>query len=183
MKLQPMITIGAMLVGVGLAMSTPEYLRPHQVRSYHVTERLPNGLYLVLREDARFNYLAPHGAEQVRINDYHFLDPSERGKTSFMVLTTNSYIPFVFASNPTKETDNRGRPKLMIELAKDQIAPLEKFTRENVDKEVAIVIGDEVVTAHRIREPIVGGKMQITRCTDNGCNVLYSKLQDKRLDK
>jgi hypothetical protein len=65
-----------------------------------------------------------------------------------------------------------------MQLAPEQIVPLEKFTRRHVGQQVAIVIGDRVVTVHKVREPIVGDRLQITRCTDNGCDVLFSALKN-----
>jgi preprotein translocase subunit SecD len=81
--------------------------------------------------------------------------------------------------NPEKGKDEKGRPKLLLTLEKTQIKPLEEFTTKNVNKSIAIVIGKDVVTTHKIRQPITGGRMQITRCTDNGCEAIYTQLQGK----
>jgi hypothetical protein len=39
-----------------------------------------------------------------------------------------------------------------------------------------MVVDGEIVTVHKIRSIITGGKVQITRCTDNACEVIRSKL-------
>lgn len=138
---------------------------------------IPDGLYLIQREAVAPNSLEPlKDSEILLINDYEFLSPDERGKTSHIVVDKNAFIPLVLKDDPVKNMDAEGKPKLSIGLAEEQVGPLEKFTRDNVMKNVAIVIGGKVVTMHKIRVPIIGGKIQITRCTDHGCEALYTEL-------
>ncbi len=148
------------------------------------TEKLVDGLYLIHREGKSEKDLTPlKDAEHILINDYEFIAPDERGETSYVVVSKNSFVPIILASDPVKSNDQTGKPKLEISLADDQIKPLEKFTTENAMKNVAIVIGGKIVTMHKIRVPIVGGKMQITRCTDHGCEALYTELQKRDSSK
>ena len=144
------------------------------------TSELTDGLYLVLSETKSQEGLAPLKTdERLLVNDYEFLLPEERGEKSYVVVSKNSFVPIILSGEPIKSADQSGKPKLEISLAEDQIQPLEKFTRENVMKSVAIVVGGKIVTMHKIRVPIVGGKMQITRCTDHGCEALYTQLQKR----
>jgi preprotein translocase subunit SecD len=148
------------------------------------TNSLVDGLYLIQREAKSEKDLGPiKDVEKILVNDYEFIAPEERGETSYIVVSKNTFIPIILAGEPVKSNDQTGKPKLEISLAEDQILPLEKFTTENVMKSVAIVIGGKVVTMHKIRVPIVGGKMQITRCTDHGCEALYTQLQRRDLSK
>ena len=144
------------------------------------TNSLVDGLYLIQREAKSEKDLGPlKDVERMLVNDFEFIAPEERGEKSYIVVSKNSYIPIILASEPVKSNDQTGKPKLEISLAEDQILPLEKFTTENVMKSVAIVIGGKVVTMHKIRVPIIGGKMQITRCTDHGCEALYTELKKR----
>ncbi len=142
---------------------------------------LSNGIYLVLRDAENSKSLEPANAnERILIDDGHLLEPNQLNlpeKPRFVVLSTERFIPMNLAQKPTKKLDAQGKKQLLLELAKSQVGPLETFTRENCGRSVAIVIGNQVVTVHKVREPILGGKMQITRCTDNGCDVLYTQLQ------
>ena len=142
---------------------------------------LPNGIYLVLRDAENSKSLEPAGAnERILIDDGHLLEPNQPNLSDqprFVALSTEHFIPISLAQKPTKKLDAQGKKQLLLELAKGQVVPLENFTRENCGRSVAIVIGNQVVTVHKVREPISGGKMQITRCTDNGCDVLYTQLQ------
>lgn len=142
---------------------------------------LANGIYLVLREAENSKSLEPAGTgERILIDDGHLLEPTQPNlpdKPRFVALSTEHFIPIVLAQKPTKKVDQQGKKQLLIELAKPEVIPLETFTSENCGRSAAIVIGNQIVTVHKIREPIRGGKMQITRCTDNGCDVLYTQLQ------
>jgi preprotein translocase subunit SecD len=66
---------------------------------------------------------------------------------------------------------------LSVGLSTDQVAALEAFTRERVGKRAAIVLGEEIVSIHKVLEVIDGGTMQITRCTDDACRRILSKLK------
>ena len=148
---------------------------PDQARAW-----LPDGMYLVLKEAATRDKLgASGGGQQALINDGRFLEAAERNATTYVLVSERQSIPFSMASAPDRGKDGKGRSKLMLALSPDQAGPLEKFTRKNCGRTVAIVIGGDVVTTHKIREPITGGRVQITRCSDSGCDVLFSKLQDK----
>lgn len=144
------------------------------------TQGLVDGLYLVQREaSAKIDLGSLKDSEVMLVNDYEFLAPEERGETSYIVISKSAFIPIILEGEPVKSNDQNGRPKLEISLSCEQIQPLEKFTRENVMKSVAIVIGGKVVTMHKIRVPIIGGKMQITRCTDHGCEALFTQLKGR----
>lgn len=145
------------------------------------TVKLADGLYLVLRKDTDRSKIEPIAAgETLLINDYRFLEPADRQATEYVVVQKNQFVPLIMKEQPQKGTDTKGRPKLLISLAEEQSGKLEEFTRKNTGGSVAVVIGDQVVSCHKIREPIVGGRMQITRCTDNGCAAIYSELQKRR---
>ena len=142
---------------------------------------LSNGIYLVLRDASSASMLEPVAeTEHILINDGHLLEPTEPNlpdKPSFVALSTSQFVPIKLAHKPTKKFDAQGKKQLLLELAPSEIIPLETFTRKNCGRSVAIVIGNQVVTVHKVREAITGGKMQITRCTDNGCDVLYTELE------
>lgn len=144
------------------------------------TANLPNGLYLVFNESDDGKKLSPVNKQQIVVYDYEFFPAADRDPATYLTISTEEYIPLSLAVEPQREKDTQGKPKLMLQLANDQITPLEEFTTRNLGKAVAIVIGSKVVTKHKIKEAIKGGKMQITRCSDNGCDILYSQLKQNR---
>ena len=144
--------------------------------------KLPDGIYQVIRKADDAKSLEPlNEGEEIRIDDGKLLEPNvplKQDPPQYIALTKKSYVPILLNSEPIKNTDRVYKTRLLLQLAPEQIVPLEKFTRKNVGKQVAIVIGDRVVTVHKVREPIVGGRLQITRCTDNGCDVLFTELKN-----
>lgn len=140
--------------------------------------KLPNGLYLVLRVAPSHAELGPLASgEQMLVNDYHLLEPHEREAAEYVVLRTEKYVPLVLDSQPAKSLDRHGRPKLQLQLAACEVSNLAEFTQENLGRKVAILLGGAIVTIHKVREPIKDGRMQITRCTDKGCDAIFSELQ------
>jgi preprotein translocase subunit SecD len=144
--------------------------------------RLPDGVYQVVRKADDAKSLEPlSDGEEIRIDDGKLLEPNvplKQDPPQYIAVTKKSYVPIILNGEPIKNTDRVYKTRLLLQLAPEQIVPLEKFTRKNVGKQVAIVIGDRVVTVHKVREPIVGGRLQITRCTDNGCDVLFTELKN-----
>jgi len=177
------IILNALLAGSSSSVASAHDSQVLPVKtSAHTTasnEILPDGLYLVLREADEPKKLEPPSAksEHLLINDYHFLEPAEREKPTYLILSTNAFIPFVLSTKPVMDLDSHGKPKLMLQLSRTQVIPLEDFTRRNLGKTLAIVVDSQVVSAHKIKEPIIGGRFQITWCTRNACTVLMSKLQ------
>jgi hypothetical protein len=39
-----------------------------------------------------------------------------------------------------------------------------------------LVVDGQIVTLHKIRSVVTDGKLQITRCTDDACQVIRAKL-------
>ena len=142
-----------------------------------IDKKLGNGFYLVVREGADKKSLAPLSkTEHIILNDGHFLEKAERNPPAYIVVNTRDFIPITLSDAPKKETDDKGKPKLNLQLATSQIAPLEEFSRTNLGRTIAIVVDGQVVTCHKIKAVITGGKIQITRCSDSGCTILYSVL-------
>ncbi len=68
---------------------------------------------------------------------------------------------------------------LGVALKKEYAALLEEFSRAHLDGKVVVVLDGEVITMHKVRSVITGGKFQLTRCYDDACEVLLSKLLEK----
>lgn len=142
---------------------------------------LTNGFYLVLREFPDNKKINATGKnELILVNDYRFLSPEERDTAEYLVIDRSQFVPFELKAQPSKQTDERGRPKLLLTLNQSQVKPLENFTTKYKGRHVVIVVGGEVVTKHKIREAIKGGLIQITRCSDNGCEAIYTELARKK---
>ena len=105
-------------------------------------------------------YTAPDPGEPVR---YVAIDPS-------------SFVPMILEGAPDAEKDDAGKTILSVTLKKEYVKPLEDFTRAHIGGKIAILIDGEIITIHKIRSVIAEGKFQVTRCTDNACEMLRAKL-------
>ncbi|MBI3891312.1 MAG: hypothetical protein HY303_07260 [Candidatus Wallbacteria bacterium] len=85
-------------------------------------------------------------------------------------------VPLVLGKTPEKGLDAQGKPKLQLLLSPMYARQLERFTASHIMNRVLLVAGKRPVTIHKIREPISGGRLQITRCTDNACESIYTEL-------
>jgi preprotein translocase subunit SecD len=101
-----------------------------------------------------------------------------------LVLQTKPFVPFLLAAAPAEDKEEgTGKPRLQLQLAEDQKGPLEEFTRAHLGQTVAIVIGGDVVTTHKVKSAITGGRLQITRCTKHGCETLFTRLLKDKAQK
>lgn len=66
----------------------------------------------------------------------------------------------------------------MLTLTEGASERLADFTEVHINHRIALVIAGDAVTIHKVRTRIEGGKLQITRCTDNACSFLFVALQD-----
>jgi len=139
--------------------------------------RIPNGFYAVLsegssRDEARTDSIP----NIVLLYDGKYVDSSQTASSSFVALDTASFVPLILEGSPTANKDGNGRTLLGITLSKKYIGRLEVFTKAHLGGRVAIVLDGEITTMHKIRSVISEGKIQITRCYDNACEILLSKL-------
>ena len=142
---------------------------------------LPNGFYLILEEQDDASVLQkPANNETIVTYTLDHLGVYEQPPRHFRVRT----VPDVnFSSDAKAETGDKtdGKTTLNIALGEGSAGEFQKFTAANIDRAVAIIIAGKVVTAHKIRSEIVGGKIQITRCGDDACEALYLWLLVGRL--
>jgi hypothetical protein len=139
---------------------------------------LANGMYAVLHdaptaEEARFD------AESHRVVRYdQRLASGELEAPQYLALRTSSFVPLILEVPPDVHEQSDGRTYLTVSLAQSYVKTLADFTRDNLGGRVAIVVDGDVLTMHKVRSVIDGGKMQITRCTDNACELIRSKLME-----
>lgn len=140
-----------------------------------------DGFYHVLRKSKTEHDVRPiKPEEKLLINDYQLAAADEQEAPDYVVVEKSPYIPLSLSESPLKEKDDKDRPSLLLKLATRQIDPLEQFTRKNLGETIAIIIGGNVVSTHKIKQPITGGLIQISRCSKHGCEVIYSHLEGKK---
>lgn len=177
-------SIGQRLIArLALFMLLSPALAPMAVaRSNDHKPVLSNGLYLVVASDRIKKHLLPPQDDQIVVlNDFRFLEPLERETPIFLKLQKAPFVPLLINGKPVEDKEEgSNKPRLQLTLEDGQIEPLKQFTTKNLGKTVAIVIGGDVVSTHKIRTAITGGRLQITRCTKHGCETLFTRLLKKR---
>jgi hypothetical protein len=139
---------------------------------------LENGAYIVLREASTPQDARIEGIPQVILaydrRKYSDAPPNE--PLVYVAINPTDYIPLLIEGVPEMQKDGQGKSILSVSLARKNVERTEAFTRAHLGGKIAMLVDGEIVTLHKIRSVISGGKLQITRCTDNACEVIRAKL-------
>ncbi|MDF1660256.1 MAG: hypothetical protein P1V97_00690 [Planctomycetota bacterium] len=141
---------------------------------------LANGFYVVLGEGNTEDEARAFKSEQVLIYEYkyhQYEDGEEKDTPVYLALNSAPNVPLTLAEDPKTETDKKGSPLLKLQLNEKASEELERFTGKHLGKTVAIVIGGEVISKHKVKAAIKGGRLQITWCSANACETLQLKLK------
>lgn len=134
-----------------------------------------DGMYLVLRSAPSESSLAPleNGEMLFKLqpneNEGHWLENS-----ALVVLHAEPEVPLLLAKEPSGKYEN-GELAISVELKEEAREKLLALTSRLESTEVVIVIGNEIVSRHRVREPILDGKLMITCCASS-CAYLFERL-------
>ncbi len=137
-----------------------------------------DGFYAVVRREAGSQTPVPTGEHELRLR-YHaaFRDAGDPAEET-VVVRRQAFVPLLLKGAPTKTADPTQRTRFWVgvSLTEEAARQFETFTAQHLGQSVAIVIGGEVITVHTIRQVIKDGRVQISRCGDEGCQVLFREL-------
>ena len=137
--------------------------------------KLGDGFYVVLRQGDSAVEVGPLGdGEAALVQDYRYL--KEKQSPKFLVVRTRPDVPLALA-RPPERAEEAGTLRILLELTPAGADALERVTRANKDGHAAVIIGGEVVTTHKIRQAITGGKLQISNCDPDAGQFLWRQLQ------
>jgi len=152
---------------------------PAAVSADNTSQGLPNGVYGTLRESSTAAEATVEGvAHVVLLYDRKYSVADQNAPPRYVAIDPASYVPLVIEGKPDMAKDGRGHSVLSVTLPRENIERLEDFTSTHLGGKVAIVCDGEIVTVHKVRAVIHDGKVQITRCEDNACEVLRTKLSN-----
>ncbi len=178
--LNPMV-ITALVLAVAICGCNSLYAQPTNPALAAVapaTRALENGAYAVLREAPSAREAGAEGGSQVVLaydrRKYGGAPPN--GPLTYVALDPKDYVPLIIAGRPEMKANGQGKSVLTVSLVRKNVPRADAFTRAHLGGRMAMVIDGEIVTLHKIRSLITDGKVQITRCTDNACEVLRAKL-------
>jgi preprotein translocase subunit SecD len=92
-----------------------------------------------------------------------------------VVLDTANFAPLVVEGKPEIKRD-AGGSWLMIQLAPEAAKRLENLTRSQMNRPIAVVVNDRILSAPAVRSVITDGKARVTPCEDEACETLLRQL-------
>ena len=92
-----------------------------------------------------------------------------------VVLDTANFAPLVVEGKPEVHRGPRGS-WLAVQLAPEAAKRLEDLTRSHMNRPIAVVIGDKILSAPTVRSVIKDGKARVTPCEDESCDTLLRQL-------
>ena len=143
---------------------------------------LTDGIYLVQRWTIDRDDLFPlfDGERFVEYDEAAFfeLQDEEVEPVKYIALSETEFIPFELDGPPDAIRQEDGRFNVGLTVSSDMAQRMKQFSRQYLGRQVAMVIGGEIVTLHKVRAIIDGGQVQISRCTDRGCDLILGRLAD-----
>ncbi|MBL0105442.1 MAG: hypothetical protein IPP51_17670 [Bacteroidetes bacterium] len=145
-------------------------------------QTIKNGLYLVdsvIHNDSKIMA----GPNQMLVSfDPDFVEMAPDGAKALLINTAD-FVPLELDQDPVLIPQTENKKKLELVFSKLAAEKLEKFTGSNIMKEATLIVNGQALTVHKIRAAIHGGKMEITRCSDNACERIGVTLKETVVKK
>ena len=120
--------------------------------------RLANGVYAVEKSATT--------AKNLVIRQYEGKD---------VVLDTANFAPLIVEGKPEVNRGPRGS-WLKVQLEPEAAKRLEDLTRSHINRPIAVVVGDKILSAPTVRSVITDGKARVTPCENESCETLLREL-------
>jgi preprotein translocase subunit SecD len=145
------------------------------------TRKLPDGVYAVQRDGLKEKDVLPlKDGEVLAVHHHRYLKSDTKEPPHFLVVRPRPDVTLELVGAPTVVKDGDEVVRILLKLQPKAAQALEKLTRDHLRREVAIVVGGEVVTMHKIRDVIKSGEVQITSCAAGAAGYLVKQLQARR---
>jgi hypothetical protein len=139
---------------------------------------LENGIYAVLGDAPTPEQARVEGVQHIVLafDKKKYSDVNQNEPPYYVAIDPCSYVPLVIEGMPETQPDGRGKSVLLVSLKEENAKKLEDFTRAHLGGRVATIVDGEMISLNKIRAVIADGKLQMTRCTDNACEIIRAKL-------
>ncbi len=139
---------------------------------------IPDGLYLIVKIDTSATQDDTLSSKEIAIYFSKLFEEFNSDEYLRIIIDTTEYVPLELEKAPTSEQQTEARKNLLLSLTEEASEKLKSFTTNHLMERVALVVDGEALTMHKIKVPITSGQLQITRCNDNACELLYFTLED-----
>jgi preprotein translocase subunit SecD len=166
--------LAALLIFGSLQQATSQDKKPEP------GTKLASGVYAVLRDGAAEKDVLPlKDGEALAVNRYRFLKPEDTQPPRYLVVHTKPDVELLISGEPKAEKDGDEVSRILLKLEPKAATALEKLTADHIDRPIAVVIGGEVVTTHKVRTAIKSGEVQITCCAPGAAKFLLEQLESQ----
>jgi preprotein translocase subunit SecD len=142
-------------------------------------KKLPDGVYAVRRDGPQEKDVRPLKDGEVLVVDRHrYVKDTATQPPRFLVVRSPPEVTLDLAREPKAVEEGGEVVRILLHLRPQAAAALERLTRDQLGRQVAIVLGGEVVTVHKVRAVIKGGDVQITSCAPGAAGYLLKQLQE-----
>ena len=147
-------------------------------------KKVPNGVYAVLRDSLNEKDVLPlKEGEVLVVHEARYLKKEEKEPPRYLVVHSAPEVVFDLAGKPKAVKEGKEVVSISLKLQPKAAGALERLTRDHLGKQVAIVLGGEVVTMHKVRGVIKGGDAQITCCAAGAAKYLLEQLNARQQKK
>jgi CubicO group peptidase (beta-lactamase class C family) len=168
------------LVATVLIVGSPAAVET-QAKTPESRKKSSDGIYAVRRESLKEQDLLPLGEGELLLVHHHRpLKKEEKEPPRFLVVPSAPDVELDLVGEPKAVKEGTEVVRIFVKLLPKAATALERLTRDHLGGQIAIVLGGEVVTMHKVREVIKGGDAQITRCTAGTARYLLDQLQAHR---
>jgi preprotein translocase subunit SecD len=170
----------APLLALAVLLGTHAVARP-QGREPPPRKPLPDGIYAVERDGPKEKEVLPLRDGEVLLTDRHrYLKTDNDEPPRFLVVRSAPDVALDLAAEPKAIKKDGEVVGVSLQLRPKAAEALERLTRDRLGKQVAIVVGGDVVTVHKVRSIIKGGAVQITSCAPKAAGYLLEQLEARR---
>lgn len=172
-SLSSLVLLSFVVAGCGGA-SQPGPVAPNTAP----TTPLANGIYLVREEIPVMAPKPPQAGpgERVVRFDPTKVDSLSREVARFVRVAVDDHHGLV-RGEPQQEPTDDGKQLLFLQLDEGTAKGLEGWARQHEGSKVAVVVGGDITSVHKIRDMEKQGHLRIARCTERGCNEIEAKLR------
>jgi preprotein translocase subunit SecD len=144
-------------------------------------KKLADGVHAVLREGTAEKDLMPlKDGEVLAVDRLLYAKKEDKKPSRYLVVRAAPDVELDLAGEPKAVKEGDEVIRILLKLQPKAAADLERLTKDNVGKQVAIILGGEVVTVHKIRNAIQGGEVQMSCCEAGSAKFLFDELQKHR---
>lgn len=138
---------------------------------------MPDGVYAVLRESLREKDVRPlKDGERLAVHRHRYLKTKDKEPPRFVVVRAAPDVDIDLTGRPKAVKDGEEVVRILLKLKPKAAKALERLTSDRAGKQIAIILGGEVVTMHKVRTVIKGGDVQITSCAAGAAKYLLEQL-------